>query len=461
LGGLEAAVAPFSELERTMRIDAEYFKKDFLATQEALEPLAKQHVVALTHVSDGNHFTISEDFVDEGVPYYRGQDVVGHFFVESAAPNFITEEAYNRKYMKRSHLKRGDVLLSIVGTIGELSLVDSTAPATCSCKLAILRPHSLAPEVLAIFLQSKHGRNQVKRLTRGAIQGSLLLEDMDQLWVPDWATKLPEKIAATVQESRNYSVLVRKNAEKAEAVLLKALGLASWAPPEPLAYSASSGDAFVSGRLDAQFFAPRIQQLIDHLSDAGTTIGTVATPRREKFDAAKHGDFDYIEIGDLDGTGTTGSSRVAADEAPSRATWFVRPGDIITSTVRPIRRLSAQIASDQDGYVCSSGFVVLDPTGVQPELLLTYLRLPVICELMDLFASASMYPAISEPDILALPFPAVDAETEQAVVSAVPEGRAARARARALLDAAKRAVEIAIEDSEAAALAYLDKMGAA
>src|SRR5690606_14726986 len=116
-----------------------------------------------------------------------------------------------------------------------------------------------------------------------------------------------------------------------------------------------------------------IQHLIDHLSDAGTTIGTVATPRREKFDAAKHGDFVYIEIGDLDGTGTTGSSRVAADEAPSRATWFVRPGDIITYTVRPIRRLSAQIAPDQDGYVCSSGFVVLDPTGVQPELLLTYL----------------------------------------------------------------------------------------
>ena len=138
----------------------------------------------------------------------------------------------------------------------------------------------------------------------------------------------------------------------------------------------------------------------------------------------------------------------------------MHPNDIITSTVRPIRRLSAQIDPEQNGYVCSSGFVILEPTGIRPELLLTFLRLPIICELMDLLASASMYPAISEAEILGLPLPSVDDATEKAVVAAVQEGRAARARAHSLLDAAKRAVEIAIEDSEAAALAYLDKMGA-
>ena len=138
----------------------------------------------------------------------------------------------------------------------------------------------------------------------------------------------------------------------------------------------------------------------------------------------------------------------------------MHPNDIITSTVRPIRRLSAQIDPDQNGYVCSSGFVVLEPTGIRPEMLLTFMRLPIICELMDLLASASMYPAISEAEILGLPLPSVDDATEKAVVAAVQEGRAARARAHSLLDAAKRAIEIAIEDSEVAALAYLDKMGA-
>ncbi len=93
--------------------------------------------------------------------------------------------------------------------------------------------------------------------------------------------------------------------------------------------------------------------------------------------------------------------------------------------MRPIRRLSAQIDPDQNGYVCSSGFVILEPTGIRPELLLTFLRLPIICELMDLLASASMYPAISEAEILGLPLPSVDDATEKAVVAAVQEGRAA------------------------------------
>jgi len=89
-------------------------------------------------------------------------------------------------------------------------------------------------------------------------------------------------------------------------------------------------------------------------------------------------------------------------------------------------------------------------------VLLTYLRLPPVCALMDLHTSASLYPAISETDLLALPIPKIPAATQQAIEKSALTARQARQRATQLLDAAKRAVEIAIEDSEAAALAHLD-----
>ena len=292
------------------------------------------------------------------------------------------------------------------------------------------------------------------------VQQGMSLEKVRSVPVPKARHGLQAMIARIVEEALAERRIAASKGHEANTALLSKLGLANWTPPEPLSYVSSSANAFAPRRLDAQFFAPRIQQLIDHLATDGTTVATVATSQREKYKPSKHGDFNYIEIGDLDGTGTTSSSSVSAEDAPSRATWFVHPNDIITSTVRPIRRLSAQIDPDQNGYVCSSGFVVLEPTGIRPELLLTFLRLPIICELMDLLASASMYPAISEAEILGLPLPSVDGATEKAVVAAVREGRAARARAHSLLDAAKRAIEIAIEDSEVAALAYLDKMGA-
>lgn len=123
----------------------------------------------------------------------------------------------------------------------------------------------------------------------------------------------------------------------------------------------------------------------------------------------------------------------------------------------PIRRLSALIAPEQDGHVCSSGFVVLQPVVVPAEVLLTYLRLPPVCELLDLHTSASLYPAISEADLLAMPIPRIDAETQSQVEANVRAAQASRQRAAQLLDAARRAVEIAIEESEAAALAWMDK----
>ena len=166
--------------------------------------------------------------------------------------------------------------------------------------------------------------------------------------------------------------------------------------------------------------------------------------------------FQYIEIGGMRGDGTATSETTPTAEAPSRASQRVRGNDIITSTVRPIRRLSAIITPDQDGHVCSSGFVVLDPTGIAPEVLLTYLRLPAVCELMDLHTSASLYPAISERDILQLPIPKIDEATTASITQSIRAAHAARQEAQSLLERAKRAVEIAIEEGEAAGMGFLE-----
>ncbi len=243
--------------------------------------------------------------------------------------------------------------------------------------------------------------------------------------------------------------------KQGETTLLRALNLENWQPPNSLSYTRSSADAFAAGRLDAEYFRPRARELLVILAGDGHTVGDLAPARRERFTPASSGSFDYLEIGGVRMDGTAQAESVPHKEAPCRATSYVRSGDVITSTVRPIRRLSALIAPEQDGFVCSSGFVVLQPKLVDPEVLLTYLRLPVVCELMDLHTSASLYPAISEQDLLSVPMPQIDATTSEAICAAVKSSQASRQRAAELLEAAKRAVEIAIEDSETAALAYL------
>lgn len=161
-----------------------------------------------------------------------------------------------------------------------------------------------------------------------------------------------------------------------------------------------------ANRLDSEFYDAAIQKEIEFLSKDGLTIGDIAELQTRRFKPSEYPNstFNYIEIGDILNDGRVNSSIINVEEAPSRATWIVQNGDVITSTVRPIRRLTAIIDEEQDGFVCSSGFAVLKAKNVSPEILFSFLRNPTIVKILDLYTTASMYPAISIEDLLSIPF---------------------------------------------------------
>ena len=397
-----------------------------------------------------------ENFTDEKTfRYIRGKDVKP-MRLESSDSVYMPRADYER--LSKFALRSGDILVSVVGTLGNSALVeDEHLPAIFSCKSTVLRCNKVNPEYLLAYLNSRYGRSLLLRKERGAIQKGLNLDDLKSLSVFIGSEKFQGEVARIYKLSRIAEIASATNISETEKTLLDSLGFNAWTPPETLSYVRSSQDAFAAGRLDAQFFAPRVTGLLECLGRDGLRIRDVAPVRRERFEPAGTGSFNYIEIGSLGADGTAAADEVPMAGAPSRATQHVHAGDVITSTVRPIRRLTALIAPEQDGAVCSSGGVVLEPQKISGEVLLTYLRLPVVCELMDLHTSATMYPAISEADLLALPIPEIPLAVQQRVQSAVRQSYEARRQANRFLEAAKRAVEIAIEDSEARALEYLSE----
>lgn len=248
-----------------------------------------EDVATISRISDGNHFTISSDFAEKGIPYYRGQDVVGNFFIEQTVPNFITQEAYDRPYMSRSHLEQGDVLISIIGTIGELSLVSDDRLETCSCKLAILRPYSIRPEFLAVALRSRLGRFQVERLTRGAVQMGLILEDMDQLFIPRFDDTFEARFADLVVAAKRAREEASNGLRQAEETMTLELGLSPAPPAEPLSYTQSANSVSRSGRLDSQYFMPARTETIAALDGVdGVELGDVFQSVRDIVDPKKN-----------------------------------------------------------------------------------------------------------------------------------------------------------------------------
>ena len=397
-----------------------------------------------------------QKFYDSGeLPFYRVGDVDGMVEVERATkiPAKLCDEFPTLK-----RVRRGDVLFTKGGAIDRAGYV--IEEGAVSRDLIFLKTSRL-PESRRLWLftyfRTAFFRRMLLRSSSQTAQPHLTLPLVRELPIFLASDRLSDAVASAVVDAYHHADQADNLLRRAEDTLLEAIGLADWEPPEPLSYTASASAAFADRRLDARFFAPRIQALLDILSGDGLTVGDLATPRRQKFEPGACERFDYIEIGDIDGVGSAGSTHLACIDAPSRATWHVKPDDIITSTVRPIRRLSAQIAPEQDGCVCSSGFVVIQPRSIAPELLLTYLLLPVICELLDLYASASMYPAINAAHIFGLHIPKIDTTSETQVVDNMHNAKAAKVQAARLLETAKQAVEIALEDGEDTAIAFLNQ----
>lgn len=461
LEGLEATEVLLSYAQTNndvFRVDSNYFRKTYLKGEDAIRKKGSVRLCDLgASIKSFGAYSLNNevDYLDSGIPFIRGMNMK-RGRVSFSDMLYISPKA--NALLWKSEVKDGMVLLSMSGTIGDVAIATSNWPYPVNSNQDIAKIDTngaVNPFVLYSYLLSQYGQAYLHREARGSVQQHVFLSQIEQLEVPSFSDEFAGAIQEAIEKSEQLYLLAENEIRAAEKALLQALSLDTWTPPEALSYVRSSGEAFAAGRLDAQFFAPRVEQLLARLGRDGLRLSDVAPARHERFGPTGSGNFEYIEIGSLGADGTAASESVPMAEAPSRATQYVRTGDVITSTVRPIRRLSALVAPEQDSAVCSSGFVVLQPQGISGEVLLTYLRLPLVCELMDLHTSATMYPAISESDLLALPIPAIPSGVQAQIQGAVRQSAHARHRANRLLEAAKRAVEIAIEEEEPAALRHL------
>lgn len=116
-------------------------------------------------------------------------------------------------------------------------------------------------------------------------------------------------------------------------------------------------------------------------------------------------------------------------DAPSRARRVVRPGDILLCTVRPLLGShTAATWSEQDGYVCSTGFAVIRPySRINPSFLRHIPFCEQVARQLVAWQCGTNYPAVNETDVRALRLPLPPPEEQAAIAQ--------------LLDAVDRAIQ--------------------
>lgn len=438
------SVVRTSQFVGAFRLDAEFWQPDYLTVEGAIEKVPHVRLGELvTSIRKGVFNILAESYVEQGVPFYRSSNV-GHIIPKETSLAFISKAKHASE--SKTGLKRGDVILAKTGKeAASVVLCDECNVSQDVIAVRVDRK-KVNPFYLAVFLNTRAGISQMRRWFQGQVQLHLSLPDARQILVPLPPERFQKRVEDSVHQAEAELASALEATSEAENLIASALGLDELDLSPSLFFERPFADLVAEGRFDADYFSPRYTRVLHRLAKDNLTIGEVASQVTRTFQPMRlkgSDTFRYIEIGSLTRDGQAEADEVEVAEAPSRAKWIADGGDVITSTVRPIRRLSAIITEEQDGVVCSSGFAVLraKADSIEPEVLLTYLRLPIICEILDLHTTASMYPAIPTDRLLRIPIALPKQGVRDEIVTKVRRSFSARREARRLLEQAKTEVE--------------------
>lgn len=323
--GLEVSEVRFLELNNEHRIDAEYFSKENLAGIKRLSDFGTFQIGDIAEVTDGIHTSIDYD-ENSRVNLISATSPKENVFDLSRGA-FISEKAHAEN--PRTALRKNDVIISTVGTIGNCAVVDdSILPANSDRHVGIIRiKDDYSPYILSTFLLSKYGRMQTLRESTGNVQLNLFIYKLRELQIPDFSTDFQSQIESLVKSAHEKLSESKSLYAQAEDTLLSELGLKDWQPKNKAVSIKTFSDFASSGRLDAEYYQSKYDEMFKHLAKYECdTIGHIVKIKKSVepgSDAYQDNGIPFVRVSDVNIFGI------------SEPNIFLSPNDFDLSELRP------------------------------------------------------------------------------------------------------------------------------
>ena len=130
------------------------------------------------------------------------------------SPRYLSEEDYKQEN-KRTQIATGDVLLTIVGTIGRVAVVPNNAPCiTLQRSVAVIKPikDKVEPRFLMYYLIEQS--EQLNEQARGVAQKGIYLETLRQIEIRTPSLPEQQRIVAILDQAFEGIAKARANAEQ-------------------------------------------------------------------------------------------------------------------------------------------------------------------------------------------------------------------------------------------------------
>ncbi len=353
--------------------------------------------------------------------------------------------------------------------VGKSALVAKDYPYVYESHLFKVRPKQqiISSALLVVFLNSKFGRLEINRLSMSGNQANFSLAKFLEIRIPQFKdiNKTVEEVVFLAFNQLEKSKIIYA---LAETLLLETLGLTNFTPSTEAVNIKSFKDSFsTTGRLDAEYYQPKYEQMVAYIAakphdklSALVNIQKSIEPGSDAYSEDAQG-LPFLRVADYSKQGIT-APQVGLGEK------FVKENAEKLNALKP-KQDTILFSKDgsvgeayclrEDASFITSGAIlhltVKDKTQVLPDYLTLVLNSLLVRQQAERDAGGSIILHWRKEEIENVLVPVIDMPTQQKIAAQIQTSFKLKAESERLLEVAKRAVEIAIEQDEAAGMNYI------
>lgn len=442
-----------------MRYEAEYFLKEYtllekkLSTYPTIKTISKQ-----INCGPFGSNLLDTEYVDDGVLVVRPFNIK-QIKIENENLVYIKNSTVTRNNLKL--YAKNTVLFSRVGDIKVGLLTKETATISPNI-IALSIDDKITAYNIALFFNTKYGYKQIERHLKIAAQPTISTEIIENLKIPLYSYGFSNKLYLLVEQSFNYENQSQTLYTQATDLLEETLGLKNWQPSqENINVQRFSNSFAATGRLDAEYYQPMFEELeriitknnFYRLADLVENISTGFPYDSSKF--LEEG-IKLIRINNItqQGLNLDNAACLTEYDAGLSPKDKIKKNDIVISMSGTIG-LSCCVKEEVNAYI-NQRIMKFSAVNYNPDVLVLIINSIVGKTQLERVGTGGVQTNLSNTDILNIKIPEISNSKQTEIANLINTSYNLKAQSTQLLDKAKRAVEIAIEEGEDAALFYLD-----
>jgi type I restriction enzyme S subunit len=363
-------------------------------------------------------------------------------------------------------VNQGDIVLTKGGSIARVGLI--TKKAAISRDLIFINSSQLAEQdyiFLFLYFQTHFFNTLLVRSSSQSVQPHLTILQVRNLDLFKASNEFKQNLLAITKLAFAKREESKTLYTQAESLLLQELGLDNWQPPkEAVAIKNFSASFGATGRLDAEYYQPKYEQALIALHQSGYPVkqlGLLIEPIRNGFDFREFTEegTPYIRVGDIKRGQIEIDNAVKiplVQENLKKSSIKLKIDDILFTRKGSFGNVA--VVTDKEIHTIISSEIMLlrlISDSLLPEYLTLFLNSQFGYLQIEQRVHGIAYYSISQEDLAEIEIVILPISKQKRIVKKIHSSFILKEESKILLETAKQAVELAIEQGEETAMAKL------